>query len=254
MDPGDHSAMKRDSANSSDPLSPVERRTSKKSSSNDRHGKIYPEGFRDSSGRAMSPEAPGPNGSQPMSENDAMMANLSTSPRNTYRGRYSEPQREIPSVYSVNDDEGQTRDDVRSVRASSRAATADGRRPEKSPNSTITKTRSRLGSMRQQHDLDTSFAHKNSEDSISSIGYPSIIHSPTFRQRLANPPQSAAASVASASQAEEGDSTFSASPLLNTDASKILQLMKTTCGRMHGILSFRTSGSGSWIPGYCAIN
>lgn len=30
--------------------------------------------------------------------------------------------------------------------------------------------------------------------------------------------------------------------------------MKTTCGRMHGILSFRTSGSGSWSSGYCAIN
>lgn len=30
--------------------------------------------------------------------------------------------------------------------------------------------------------------------------------------------------------------------------------MKTTCGRMHGILSFRTSGSGAWSSGYCAIN
>lgn len=30
--------------------------------------------------------------------------------------------------------------------------------------------------------------------------------------------------------------------------------MKTTCGRMHGILSFRTSASGSWSSGYCAIN
>lgn len=44
------------------------------------------------------------------------------------------------------------------------------------------------------------------------------------------------------------------SPLLNTDSTKILQLMKTTCGRMHGILSFRTSGGTSWTSGYCAIN
>ena len=30
--------------------------------------------------------------------------------------------------------------------------------------------------------------------------------------------------------------------------------MKTTCGRMHGILFFRTSTASSWTSGYCAIN
>ena len=40
----------------------------------------------------------------------------------------------------------------------------------------------------------------------------------------------------------------------STDAKKILQLMKTTCGRMHGILSFRTSTTSNWASGYCAIN
>ena len=40
----------------------------------------------------------------------------------------------------------------------------------------------------------------------------------------------------------------------STDAKKILQLMKTTCGRMHGILSFRTSITSTWASGYCAIN
>ena len=40
----------------------------------------------------------------------------------------------------------------------------------------------------------------------------------------------------------------------STDAKKILQLMKTTCGRMHGILSFRTSTTSTWASGYCAIN
>ena len=38
------------------------------------------------------------------------------------------------------------------------------------------------------------------------------------------------------------------------DTTKVLQLMKTTCGRMHGILSFRTTRSGTWSSGYCAIN
>ena len=44
------------------------------------------------------------------------------------------------------------------------------------------------------------------------------------------------------------------SPLSYSDSSKILQLMKLTCGRMHGILSFRNSPSASWTLGYCAIN
>jgi GTPase-activator protein for Ras-like GTPase/C2 domain len=44
------------------------------------------------------------------------------------------------------------------------------------------------------------------------------------------------------------------SPLSNADSAKILQLMKTTCGRMHGILSFRTATSTQWTSGYCAIN
>jgi hypothetical protein len=30
--------------------------------------------------------------------------------------------------------------------------------------------------------------------------------------------------------------------------------MKTTCGRMHGILSFRAVANASWTSGYCAIN
>ncbi len=39
-----------------------------------------------------------------------------------------------------------------------------------------------------------------------------------------------------------------------SDPNKIFQLMKTTCGRMHGILSFRTTTASSWVSGYCAIN
>lgn len=38
------------------------------------------------------------------------------------------------------------------------------------------------------------------------------------------------------------------------DAARIFSLMKTTCGRMHGILSFRISDTGAWTSGYCAIN
>ena len=42
--------------------------------------------------------------------------------------------------------------------------------------------------------------------------------------------------------------------LLDVDSAKILHLMKTTCGRMHGILFFRPLHTTSWASGYCAIN
>lgn len=44
------------------------------------------------------------------------------------------------------------------------------------------------------------------------------------------------------------------SPISNSDSAKILQLMKTTSGRMHGVLSFRTSNQTAWTSGVCAIN
>lgn len=42
--------------------------------------------------------------------------------------------------------------------------------------------------------------------------------------------------------------------LLDIDSAKILHLMKTTCGRMHGILFFRPLHTTAWASGYCAIN
>ena len=42
--------------------------------------------------------------------------------------------------------------------------------------------------------------------------------------------------------------------LLDIDSSKILHLMKITCGRMHGILFFRPLHTTAWASGYCAIN
>jgi GTPase-activator protein for Ras-like GTPase len=41
---------------------------------------------------------------------------------------------------------------------------------------------------------------------------------------------------------------------MNTDSSTILDLMKTTYGRMHGLLSFRPFNVSTWSSGYCAIN
>ncbi|KAI9861556.1 MAG: hypothetical protein M1813_005166 [Trichoglossum hirsutum] len=44
------------------------------------------------------------------------------------------------------------------------------------------------------------------------------------------------------------------SPIPTEDANKILQLMKTTCGRMQGTLEFRTGAVAPWSSGYCYIN
>lgn len=41
---------------------------------------------------------------------------------------------------------------------------------------------------------------------------------------------------------------------MNSDSSAILQLMKTTYGRMHGLLSFRAANIKYWSSRYCAIN
>jgi GTPase-activator protein for Ras-like GTPase len=44
------------------------------------------------------------------------------------------------------------------------------------------------------------------------------------------------------------------SPAVNSDSDTILDLMKTTYGRMHGLLFFRPANVRHWSSGYCAIN
>ena len=114
----------------------------------------------------------------------------------------------------------------------------------------MVKTRQRVGSL--QHG-----GNRSDEDNASSIGYPSIIPSPPLernhhepRRRLVKP-KSRPLSPIRGIQSSRSTASNSSSA---TDVSKVLQLMKTTCGRMHGILSFRTSSAGSWASGYCAIN
>ncbi|KAL8906772.1 MAG: hypothetical protein Q9207_001827 [Kuettlingeria erythrocarpa] len=126
----------------------------------------------------------------------------------------------------------------------------------------MTRPRQRLGS------LETNI-ERSDEEHASSIGYPSIIPSPPpeprrrlipsppldterpeLRRRLVKPKTRPLSPVRGSKSIRSTGSNSSSA----TDVGKVLQLMKTTCGRMHGILSFRTSGSGSWASGYCAIN
>lgn len=127
-----------------------------------------------------------------------------------------------------------------------RTRTLEERFLDKSSPTLMSKTRHRIGSLHSPPPLDP----------VPSIGYPSVIPSPPLesqvqgeRRRLVKSHSRPLSPIRNPSAATR--STPQSSP---TDASKILQLMKITCGRMHGILSFRTSAAGQWATGYCAIN
>ena len=91
-----------------------------------------------------------------------------------------------------------------------------------------------------------------------SIGFPSVEPSPPLevipsragRPKISKPLSRPLSPIRNPIAAKAGTPHSSST----TDAKKILQLMKTTCGRMTGILSFRTSVSSTWTSGYCAIN
>ena len=221
---------------------PIERRPSKKSSSKDRHGRVYPDTFQDASIRAVTPDSLSDLGNNsPMSEAERVPSSSTTaSPRASIRVK----PRERRDFSPFGDDDDLDLEPKSLIRARSRTTTLDDQRSHISPNFLI-RNRTRLGSINTASPPSNP---KGSEDSVSSIGYPSIVQSPSQRQR-GKAPLGGISLVASASQ----PGAFG-SPLSNADASKILQLMKTTCGRMHGILSFRTSGTSTWTSGYCAIN
>ncbi|KAL2850971.1 hypothetical protein BJX68DRAFT_76353 [Aspergillus pseudodeflectus] len=223
---------------------PVERRPSKKSSSKDRHGMVYPDSFRETTIRTVTPDSTEPGNHSPLSEVEYLPSSAAPSPRATARTRAPdrESRRDFNLYYSTGD-EDEIPSELKSQRARSRTTTLDDQRSDISSSSFITRTRNRLGS------INTTPQPKTPEEqAASSIGFPSI-QSPTYfvrtpsRQRLSRSPGSSALVP-----------SHPGSSLSNTDASKVLQLMKTTCGRMHGILSFRTSSTTAWTSGYCAIN
>ena len=130
-----------------------------------------------------------------------------------------------------------------------RTRTLEERFRDKSPGSLMSRNRTRGASLQSPSTQDPS-------TSSTSIGFPSIIPSPgpeaqSTRHANAVKPQSRPLSPIRNPIAAKPGTPLSSS---STDAKKILQLMKTTCGRMHGILSFRTSVTGTWASGYCAIN
>lgn len=231
----------------------VQRRTSKKTSSRDRHGQIYPDGFAEASVRAVPPEPVRGTAFDGLAlEPTSITPSLMASPKSRI-GVDTNGQASTPHPESISRRNGLTSHAATEPLSRPRTRTLEERNRDRSPTSLVSKTRSRIGSLQSTAPAPLQIP---AED-ITSIGFPSIIPSPPLpsqsqinRQRLVKPPPRPLSPFAHVHPTQHA--VPQSSP--NTDTGKILQLMKITCGRMHGILSFRSAGSSSWSSGYCAIN
>lgn len=226
----------------------IQRRTSKKASSRDRQGQIYSDEFRETVARVTTPD-PGQilrSGTPlPMLAFSSSRSASPQIPRSPQPAPRVPPPKNRPQVpnHSVNGSK-------ESTTSRPRTRTLEERYGDRSPASMISKGRQRVGSLNSP-----SLPGGDTKGDNSSIGYPSVIPSPPLeepriRHRPIKPLSRPLSPIRNPIAANPGTPLSSSS----TDAKKILQLMKTTCGRMHGILSFRTSATSTWASGYCAIN
>ncbi|KAL9625529.1 MAG: hypothetical protein Q9160_000240 [Pyrenula sp. 1 TL-2023] len=241
MDQDARNGAKRRSGHQESFSTPIQRRSSKKSSSRDRHGKIYVEGFKDNTIRTVTPESSPPTSDRTQAPIERAPMRSTSTPDSFSRS--SDAKRAH--------DRNTTTDLARHASSSGKGPKAlDELHSDSSPSSVVSKARQRLGSI-----ANNSFA-RSTEDS-TSIGYPSIIQAaPTplahSRQRLMKSPPHPL-SPTSSHRGPEMRETGPLSPVI-ADQSKILGLMNVTCGRMNGILFFRTPENSDWSSGYCAIN
>lgn len=232
----------------------VQRRTSKRTSSKDRHGHVYPDDFTETTIRPDSPESPPRIDSERYMSDPGTLPTRSATPLpHSRRGHQTRSRVGTPQSHPNGHIPSSSSSGVRASHSHSRPRTRTLEEPvreEKSPAALVSKTRQRIGSLE-------SSPFRDRDETSSSIGFPSIIPSPpleaqfpTSRRRLAKPQSRTLSPIRNPVLT----SRHAASSSSDTDTNKILQLMKTTCGRMHGILSFRTPAMTSWSSGYCAIN
>ncbi|KAL8243885.1 hypothetical protein R6Q59_010143 [Mikania micrantha] len=221
----------------------VTRRSIIRSGSEIRHGRVY-EDQPDTTIRTVTPE---PEQSGTIFDGNTR-EDLHASPQtyNVHRRQGSLSGKDAAAPTSSLDEdsaaESRRRPSTRGTR------TREDLAPDSSPSSLFSKTRKRLGS------ITASTQMGNKQDSHSSIGYPSVGNAATILNFAESTP-SRPAGTSHRTVSSDTSGGVSGTPLfLNTDASKILQLMKTTCGRMHGILFFRILGTSVWDSGYCAVN
>ena len=253
MESRKRSSNKRNSGIFEHEAQPLQRRTSRRSSSRDRHGHTYPETLRETSMSTVDPDPP--------AIAEPAESSRKTSVHSSRRGSTSKSAaRAAPKgrtrIYLTDndsvDDDTKSSSPPRTVSRPSTRTVEESTR-DRSPTSTMSQARNRLGSLQSTATPDG----RDATNPLASIGFPYIIASaptttqvPVNRQRLTKSPPRPV------SPSQNGpDAVYSQGQAAPTsDTAKVLQLMKTTCGRMHGILSFRTTTGGSWSSGYCAIN
>lgn len=216
----------------------VQRRTSKRASSQDRHGQVY-----GAEVPAFRPETP---------DVTVDLAANQASPRGE-DGLTVSPRRDDPTRYELPLGDRSAEHSSKSLRdhlSRPRTRTLEERIRSRSPKISRGDARKRIGSFQSVSHLPLQ------EDPGNSIGYPMIVtgsgqnSASTSRQRLTHtPPRPLSPGVPQTAIIHPS----SGSPV--SDAERILRLMRTTGGRMHGILYFRLSKSSpTWQSGYCAIN
>lgn len=220
----------------------MRRRSTKQGSSTDRHGVVF-EGSNGSTIRAVTPESTttAPNGpSNPGSSKN--ISPIHGSARSTYVGQ---PRSRDYSGSVSNDDENTI--DSRRRRARTTSGTADDVGPDTSPGSFVSKARKRIGSI-----ATSSALNSRMDDQVASIGFPSVSQS-MLDQDDRYGPITPRRTFSPDSVSTFGSGGIQSPNWLESDSAKILQLMQTTCGRMHGILFFRLMHTNAWLSGYCSI-
>ena len=221
------------------------RRTSKKLSDKDRQGQVYrnDEPTPNPTVRPVTPASPSSNTTTKLDAAPPSYGSPSSGTSATYSSTLAgAPRSQALRLESTRD--RYVADADGKLRPRTRTLDEKARKP-----SFESKVRNRIGSINA---LQSSPPPLQSTDSSSSIGFPSIGPiTPANQQKgsITNFPSR------SFSPSNDHDSTLPtglSSP--NNDTARILHLMKTTAGRMHGILSFRMDKTGPWSSGYCAIN
>lgn len=219
----------------------VKRRSSKQGTSRDRHGMVF-DGTNGDTIRAVTPEqsvTPPRN----TAGSKGTLSPLHSNSRKAYVGR----SRDQSESFSTTDDENTIESRRRRARTTSGAR--DEVASDASPNSFMSKTRKRIVSITTSSALNTKM-----EDSAVSIGFPSVIQGGSTSEgddRL--PPRTSGRTFSPDSVSTFGSAGLRSPTWQEADSAKILHLMKTTCGRMHGILFFRPLNTNAWASGYCSI-
>ena len=219
----------------------VKRHSSKRSSTVDRQGAVLSGAEQVASIRVVTPEPR----TTSVNKSASKGQHEPRSPKS--RSQVSNGRREHSASVSNTDDEGNIEGKLRKRKPVNTGEPAK----DASPSSLVSRTRHRLGSLA----TSSPFASRPA-DAFGSIGYPSVAPSPPLpnektRQRLSKGPRRSFSANTAFDLSTMGPRS---PPPLSTDSTRILQLMKITCGRMHGILFFRPTSVAAWESGYCAIN